>query len=117
MPPIRTSAASSSSTSEKPDSSSVVTLGKAAIRAHGGGKTPNDDQNDHLMAYIQHLRARAEEYQKMENYLRRKGEDEPSETDIEAAAQKLRENVDSGIRKLMKVSDVYVQWRVYGLME
>lgn len=106
MPPIRTSAASSSSTSEKPESSSVVTLGKAAIRAHSGGKSPNDDD---FMAYIQHLRARAEEYQKVENYLRRKGEDEPSETDIEAAAQKLRENVDSGIRKLMKVSDVHVQ--------
>lgn len=112
MPPRRKSAASSSSTSKNPESSSVVTLGKAALRAHGGGNIPNDDQTDDLMAYIQHLQARAEEYQKIENYLSRKGEDEPSETDIEAAAQKLRENVDSGIRKLMKVSDAHVQWRV-----
>lgn len=79
------------------------------MKARGGGKILNDDQTDDLTAYIQHLQARAEEYQKIENYLSRKGSDEPSETDIEAAAQKLRENVDSGIRKLMKVSDVHVQ--------
>lgn len=110
MPPKRKSAASSSSISKKPKSSSViVTLGKAALEAHGGGKILNDDQANELTAYIQHLKAQAEVYQNIENSLSRKGGDEPSETDIEAAAQSLREDVDKRIRKLMKVSDVHVQ--------
>lgn len=107
MPPKRKSTVSRSSAPKKLKPHQVITSGKAALKAHGSGEALNKDQDKELTAYIKYLEAQAEEYQNIENSLRPKGGKELSEAEIVAGAEKLRENVTRGIKKLMRVSNIY----------
>lgn len=107
MPPKRKSTTSRSSVPKKLKPHPVVTSGKAALKAHSRGEVLNENQAKQLTAYIQYLKAQAEEYQNIENYLCRKGEKELSEAEIVAEAEELRGNVTRGIKELMKVCDIY----------
>lgn len=98
MPPKRKSSASSSSISKKSKPPPVVTLGKAALEIHGNGEVLNTNQVNELAAYTQYLEAQTEEHQKAETSLNRKGGKKLSQAEIEVDAERLRGNVQRGMR-------------------
>lgn len=114
MPPKRKSAASSFSAPKKSKNSTTVTLGKAALEAHGSGETLGEDQVSELVAYTQYLETQVGAYQKTENPLNRKGGKELSQAEIEVEAERLRGNVERGIVRLMKVGCLSVLSRESG---